>query len=251
MKTLENKALIYDSNCPLCCWYTDKFIQVGAMEKTGRISFNELNANDINKLDAHRSRHEIPLLDTQSGKVEYGIDGLTLILSNMFPFFKPVLLNETAKKIVKPLYNFISYNRRIIVPSKVTATKTIDCAPNFHFGWRLTLIACCMSLYFLLITGFNMQLNIFHVNLFLVYPILHVAFIVFMTKNNNKEKRWNALGDFSVTNLSTALLFVPLFLVSYFVHTIPVYFTVIFFVLFQIRLLIHFVKRIENKNYFL
>ena len=172
MKTLENKALIYDSNCPLCCWYTEKFIQVGALNNSGRISFNELNQHQITSLDARRSRHEIPLLDTETGKVAYGIDGLTLILSNMFPIFKTIILNETAKKIVKPLYNFISYNRRIIVPSKIAATKTIDCAPDFHFGWRLSLIVFCMSLYCLIISGLKIQLNIFDINLFLVYPIL-------------------------------------------------------------------------------
>lgn len=251
MQTLENKALIYDSNCQLCCWYTEKLIQVGALENNGRISFNELNQHQISTLDAHRSRHEIPLIDTQTGKVAYGIDGLTIILSNMFPFFKTILLNETAKKIVKSLYNFISYNRRIIVPAKIEATKTIDCAPDFHFGWRLSLIAVCFSFYFLLITITKTQLNILGINLFLVYPILHIMFIVFITTNNWKEKLWNAFGDFSITNLSTTLLFTPLFLIHFFVQNIPSYFMVIIFVLFQIRLLFHFIKRIENKNYFL
>lgn len=251
MKTLENKALIYDSNCPLCCWYTDKFIQVGALEKSGRISFNELNETNVQMLDAYRSKHEIPLLDTQTGKVEYGIDGLTLILANMFPFFKNILLNETAKKIVRPLYSFISYNRRIIVPSKISGNPVIDCAPDFHFGWRVALIFLCMSLYYLLITAINVQLYVFDVNLFMIYPILHIVFVVFMTKDNWSEKLWNALGDFSFTNLSTSLLFVPLFLIDYFVPAIPAYFTIIIFALFQIRLLIHFMKRIENKNYFM
>ena len=251
MHTLENKALIYDSNCPLCCWYTEKFIQVGALENSGRISFNELNQHQITSLDAHRSRHEIPLIDTKTGKVVYGIDGLTLILSKLFPFFKSILLNENAKKLVKPLYNFISYNRRIIVPSKIANTKTIDCAPDFHFGWRLSLITVCMSFYYLIIFGLKTQFNVFDINLFLVYPILHIAFILFMTKNNWKEKLWNAFGDFSVTNLSTTILFTPLFLIHFFVQNIPAYFMVIVFVLFQFRLMIHYLKRIENKNYFL
>lgn len=250
MKTLENKALIYDSNCPMCCWYTDKFIQIGALEETGRISFDELNEIQIQKLDENRSRHEIPLLDKETGKVLYGIDGLTVLLANIFPFFKSILLNETAKKIVKPLYNFISYNRRIIVPTKVAPTKTINCAPDFNIGWRLSLIFFCFSLYFLLVIITKTQLVFFGINLFLTYPILHIAFIFFMTKNNWNENLWNALGDFSVTNLSTTLLFTPLFLIHFFVPNLPVYFNVLLFILFQFRLLLHFTKRIENKNYF-
>ena len=158
MKTLDNKALIYDSNCPLCCWYTDKFIQIGALEENGRISFNDLDDKQINQLDAHRSRHEIPLLDTKTGSVLYGIDGLTTILANMFPFFKRILTNETAKKLVKPLYNFISYNRRIIVPTEIAANQKIDCAPDFHFGWRISLISVCMSLFYSIIIATKMQL---------------------------------------------------------------------------------------------
>ncbi len=249
MKTLDNKALIYDSNCPLCCWYTDKFIQIGALEQNGRISFNELNEKYSQQLDAHRSRHEIPLLDTKTGKVEYGIDGLTLVLANVFPFFKNILTNNFAKQLVKPLYNFISYNRRIIVPSKIEASQTIDCAPDFHFGWRLALITFFLSLYGLLIHATQIQLNIFGVNLFLAYPVFHIAFILFITKNYLNEKLWNALGDFSVTNLSTTFLFTPLFLVNYFVPSISIYFIIATFILFQLRLTLHFAKRIENKNY--
>ena len=206
MKTLENKALIYDSNCPLCCWYTDKFIQIGALEKSGRISFNELNQHQINSLDVHRSKHEIPLLDTNTGNVLYGIDGLAIILSNMFPFFKTILLNETAKKIVKPLYNFISYNRRIIVPSKIEGFKTVDCAPDFHLGWRLSLIAFCLSIFYILMFSLHLRINFYGINLFFIYPILPIVFILWMTKDDLKIKLWNALGDFMVTNLSTTLL---------------------------------------------
>ena len=249
MKTLDNKALIYDSNCPLCCWYTDKFVQIGVLEENGRISFNELNPNQTKNLDARRSRHEIPLLDTETGKVEYGIDGLTLILANVFPWFRNVLTNKYAKQFVKPLYSFISYNRRIIVPSKIAETQTMDCAPDFHFSWRFTLIAFCLTLYYAIITVTKVQLSIFNLNLFLVYPVLHIAFILFITKDDWKEKLWNALGDFSVTNLSTALLFTPLFLVNYFVPAISVFFSITTFILFQIRLMHHFIKRIENKNY--
>jgi len=249
MKTLENKTLIYDSNCPLCCWYTDKFIQMGALPKNGRISFNDLNEKEKSFLDEHRSKHQIPLLDAKTGKVHYGIDGLTLILSNVFPLFEKVLTNEFCKKLVQPLYNFISYNRRIIVPSKIAENQTMDCAPDFHVGWRLGLITVCLSLFYALILGLNVRANIFGINLFLVYPILHLAFILFITKVDWKEKLWNALGDFSVTNLSSTLLFTPLFLLNYYTQIISDNLMFGIFILFQMRLMYAFTKRIENKKY--
>lgn len=249
MKALKDKALIYDSNCPLCCWYTDKFIQVGALDENGRISFNDLDESSVQQLDAHRGRHEIPLLDKQTGKVLYGIDGLTTILANMFPVFAPVLKNEFAKQLVRPLYSFISYNRRIIVPSKIAANQKIDCAPDFHFGWRVSLIAVCFALFCSIIIVTRIQLDVLGVNLFLAYPLFHILFILLITKNDWKQKLWNALGDFAVTNLSTTLLFTPLFSVNYFIAGISMYYIIVVFVLMQIRLILHFEKRIENKNY--
>jgi hypothetical protein len=147
------------------------------------------------------------------------------------------------------LYSFISYNRRIIVPSKISLTQNFDCAPDFHLAWRMSLIVFCISFFYTIILGLNMQLNLVGVNLFLVYPILHIAFILWMTKDDWTMKLWNALGDFAVTNLSTTLLFLPLFLIDYFVLNLPNYYIIIVFVLFQIRLMIHFVMRIENKKY--
>ncbi len=246
---MEDKALIYDSNCPLCCWYTDKFIQIGALPENGRISFNELSVQEKVFLDEHKSRHQIPLLDTKTGKVVYGIDGLTLILANKFPFFEKILTNEFCKNLVKPLYSFISYNRRIIVPSKVIENQSIDCAPDFNLGCRLSLILVCMSLFYGLVFSLNIQLQLFGINLFLVYPVLIFAYILFISKNDFKQKLWNVLGDFSLTNLSTTMLFLPLFILHYFVPNIPTYLVVIVFIFFQIRLFNHFIKRIENKNY--
>lgn len=249
MKTLKNKALIYDSNCPLCCWYTDKFIQIGALPQNGRISFNELNEKNKTFLDEHKSRHQIPLLDTKTGNVVYGIDGLTLILANYFPIFEKILTNKLCKKMVQPLYNFISYNRRIIVSTKITSNQAVDCAPDFHLFWRVSLIALCMSIFYVIMFSLNVQMNFFTINLFLVYPILHIAFILWMTKDDWKIKLWNTLGDFAVTNLSTTIIFLPLFLLNIYVLDLQKMINAIIFVLLQFRLTTHFIKRIENKRY--
>lgn len=249
MKSIENKALIYDSNCPMCCWYTNKFIQIGALPKNGRISFNELTEINKSFLDEQRSRHEIPLLDTKTGNVVYGLDGLTLILANKFPIFDKILTNTFCKKLVKPLYNFISYNRRIIVPTKAVQNATINCAPDFNFGWRISLIVFCLMLFYAIIYFLNVHLHFYTINLFAVYPFFHVVFIFLISKDDWKTKLWNVLGDFAVTNLSTTLLFMPLFLINYFIPSIPNYYNIILFVLFQSRLITHFVKRIENKKY--
>ncbi|MFN8358001.1 MAG: DCC1-like thiol-disulfide oxidoreductase family protein [Spirosomataceae bacterium] len=143
MKTC--KTIIYDDTCPLCTWYTKQFVRVGALEQ--RLPFSQLTAEQLTLLDIQRARHEIPLIDTQTGHVYYGLEALTLLLSRVFPQAKKILQSQWVRVWFGPLYQFVSYNRRIIVPPAATC-KGFNAAPDFHAGWRLRLIA-----FFLLITA--------------------------------------------------------------------------------------------------
>src|SRR5262245_19304123 len=117
METLVSKTIIYDKTCPLCNLYTGAFVKCGVLNEQGRTSFTDADNATLGKLDPDRSRHEIPLVDKQTGEVLYGLDGLTVILSNIFPFTKSFITRKWFKAIFRPLYNFISYNRRVIAGS--------------------------------------------------------------------------------------------------------------------------------------
>src|ERR1041385_568562 len=136
MKTIESKTIVYDNACPMCSWYTGLFVRSGALSKAGRLSFSQLDKETLACLDLKRSRHEIPLIDTLNGQVLYGLDGLLLIFSHLIPVLKPVFTSRLFRKAVKPLYLFISYNRRIIAGTYYGGVG-VDCAPDFHLGWRL------------------------------------------------------------------------------------------------------------------
>src|ERR1043165_2648103 len=135
MKTLKSKTIIYDDTCPLCNAYTNAFVQSGALEKDGRACFSELDAEHMKQLDLNRARHEIPLMDNTTGEVLYGLDALTLVIANMFPFLKPIITKAWFRKLLSPLYKFISYNRRVI-PGLVYGGVGFDCAPDFSLKWR-------------------------------------------------------------------------------------------------------------------
>jgi len=74
------KILVYDDDCPLCEWYTGLFVKYKLLEPQGRVEFSKIQPAMLSLLDADRGRNEIPLLDTSSGKVLYGIDALLDIL---------------------------------------------------------------------------------------------------------------------------------------------------------------------------
>jgi predicted DCC family thiol-disulfide oxidoreductase YuxK len=77
---MENKILIYDDNCPLCTWYSGLFVKYGYLNADGRKPFSTLDSELLAKIDFDKSRNEIPLLDTTTNKVLYGIDALLEIL---------------------------------------------------------------------------------------------------------------------------------------------------------------------------
>jgi predicted DCC family thiol-disulfide oxidoreductase YuxK len=74
-----NKALLYDDNCPLCKAYTNAFVQTGFLQQKNRIAFSEINTSQFD-IDWKKARHEIPLIDRDTGQVLYGIDALVNIL---------------------------------------------------------------------------------------------------------------------------------------------------------------------------
>jgi hypothetical protein len=153
METLVNKKIIYDDTCPMCQWYTGKFIESGVMTEGDRLSFSQLSQEYKIHLDLNRARHEIPLLDIQTGKVLYGLDGLMLIIGKVFPMFNKLLNTNACKLIIRPLYKFVSYNRRIVVPASGHKVG-FDAAPDFHWGWRLFFM-CFMLLMSLEIYRFH------------------------------------------------------------------------------------------------
>jgi hypothetical protein len=84
---MKSKILIYDDNCPLCTWYSSLFVAWGLLPPEGRKPFSSVEPSLLLSIDLDKSRNEIPLLDTKSGKVLYGIDALLDILGQRTGFY--------------------------------------------------------------------------------------------------------------------------------------------------------------------
>ncbi|MES2774331.1 MAG: DCC1-like thiol-disulfide oxidoreductase family protein [Bacteroidota bacterium] len=138
MKTKNRQALLYDDNCPLCAAYTTAFVKAGLLQKENRIAFSSINIRQF-PLDTNRARHEIPLVDLETGEVKYGVDALAEILNQKLPFIKPVLSIRWVHWLFKKLYSFISYNRKIIVAKPSFAKGCFDCSPDYSFKHRVAL----------------------------------------------------------------------------------------------------------------
>lgn len=133
METLENKVIIYDDVCPLCKAYTAGFVKMGWLEK--RSGFTDATPEMLAKIDLDRARHEIPLYDSATGEVHYGLDALFLILGNKMPVFKPLFRSRVFRAVLYQFYQLITFNRRLIAGSPSPASG-FDCAPDVNIFWR-------------------------------------------------------------------------------------------------------------------
>ena len=209
METLSTKTIIYDCNCPLCNLYTNVFLKIGVLGKNGRVSFEQADRDMLEKLDLSRARHEIPLIDTETGEVLYGLDGLTLIVSKIFPATKFFITKPWFKKMLLPLYKFISYNRRVIAGTGTSDGK-FDSTPDFSLPWRMALIVfgisfTGLSIYlFSVITGITQTVFLFG-SVFMYFLLMLLFNQIF---HKNFEQKIDYLAHLSVLGIIESTLFI-------------------------------------------
>ncbi len=209
MKTLKNKTLIYDNTCPMCDAYSNAFVSKGMLDKDGRKSFAEADTGMLAMLDKDRARHEIPLVDNQTGEVLYGLDGLLLIVANALPVLKPLLAHRWFKKMLTPLYKFISYNRRVIAGSFYGGIG-FDCAPDFHLGWRIALIVLGIGYTALGIYVFSLIAGVGNVIMLFAMVLLYFVALMVTSQVYNRtfEEKIDYAGHLATLGVVESTLFV-------------------------------------------
>jgi predicted DCC family thiol-disulfide oxidoreductase YuxK len=133
LKTLKNHILVFDAECPLCQAYSQGFIKAGMLEDNGREAYQHMNSEACILIDKNRARNEIALVNTKTGNVYYGVDSLFTVIANSFPFLKPVFAFSLFRWLMKKVYYFISYNRKVIIPSN---SANDACVPDLNVKYR-------------------------------------------------------------------------------------------------------------------
>lgn len=135
----SSKIIIYDDTCPFCASYTRLFVKARLIKKENRKSFSDISDELLVRIDLQKCPNEIPVIDTTTNQVWYGIDGLLEILQQKIPFIKAVANINFIKWFLLKLYKLISYNRRVIVAPKNKPGK-FDCTPDFNKKYRLAFL---------------------------------------------------------------------------------------------------------------
>lgn len=144
---LRDKVIIYDDSCPMCKLYTYWFVAWGFLRPENRIGFATAPAAITSHVDLDRGRHEIPLFDRSTHQTIYGLEALTYILASRWTWLNPVFRSRPFHWAFHPLYEIITYNRRVIAGCKSCCG--FDCAPDlnrFYRGIYLVISICLIAL---------------------------------------------------------------------------------------------------------
>jgi hypothetical protein len=91
--------------------------------------------------------------------VIYGIDSLLKVLDHSMPWIEHVGNFKLVKYLLKKLYAFISYNRKVIIPSKANPSSKLQCVPHFNYSYRYSYIVFALLITSMSLFQFSKTLN--------------------------------------------------------------------------------------------
>lgn len=141
------KLVVYDASCPMCRLYTKGMALADSGSHLTRIGSNQLTDRAvISRIDPHRAKHEIPLVDLDGGETLYGVDTWIYAIGQRSGQLTNLLSLHWFRAFLQKLYAFISYNRRIIVTSAPGRWQLLDLQPDFRLNYRLAFVLLVMGL---------------------------------------------------------------------------------------------------------
>ena len=247
MKKLENQTLLYDEDCPICNIYTSKLIKAGMVDENGRKPYSEINEKEEIYIDLKRATNEIALVDSKNKTVLYGVDGLLKVFGHSYPLIEKIGTIKPINYVLKKMYKFISYNRKVIAPSREKKDITLKCIPDFNYKYRFLYLTFASIITTLVLYNYS--------NLFTFLPkadmgrefLLNLGQMVFQGMfliYLKGDKIINYLGNLMTVSLMGSLLLLPILLVSIFLK-IPETLTLVWFVVTVFLMLLEHYRRMK------
>lgn len=245
MNTLKNHLILFDADCPLCKMYTQGFVNMGILDKRGRLSYQEYAPEACPALDRHRAVNEIAMINQETGEVTYGIKSLFKVFGTAVPVLKPLFEFSPFVWLMGKVYAFISYNRRVIIPADKSKS-SYELQPGFNLTYRIAYLVftCLVTAYILcfyakLMAGPLPEGTVYREFLICGGQIFFQGMIISFL---NKGKRWDYLGNMMTISFIGALLLLPGLLVANWFKLNPIYYIAWFMCVAGIMFLLH-IKR--------
>jgi hypothetical protein len=240
MKTLQNQTLLYDEDCPLCQVYTTAFIKAKMLDENGRKSYCQLNENEQKFVDINRASNEIALIDNQNKTVIYGIDSLLKVIGFSFPAIEKIGNIKPVKYFLKKLYSFVSYNRKVIIPSKINKDVKLQCVPDFNYKYRFLFICFASVITTIVLYNYSLLIpSLPRANFMreLVIAIGQIFFQALFLLKFDRKTILNYTGNLMTISLMGALLLLPMLALQNVINVsenvILLWFGIIAFIMFM------------------
>jgi hypothetical protein len=235
--------------------YTNAFISTKMLDKEGRIPYQQVGGEFVPGMDAERAKNEIALVNRENGQVTYGLESLITVLEYRNRWIGKIARLQPLNFLIQKFYNFISYNRKVIIPvgSSVVGspdvksgsrsrfahqdrqsddTRRFDCTPTFKLKYRLAYIVVMWLLtsltlvaYSKLLTGLIPATNFFREFMIcggqVVFQAVSVGVFAASTRGADGKKLMDYLGNMMTVSIFGALLLLPALLLGTIFPAIP------------------------------
>ena len=221
MKTLENQTLLYDEDCPLCSLYTTGFVKSGMLDENGRKSYCQLSIEEQCFVDLNRATNEIALVDNTTKTVVYGIDSLIKVVGFSFPLIEKITNIKLIHFVLKKMYSFVSYNRKVIIPGNVKEENKLQCIPDFNYKYRFLFIGFALTLTSFVLFGYsNLITNLPKSNITreVLLAFGQIVFQSLFLFKFDKQTIMNYTGNLMTVSLMGSLILVPVLILSKFIQ---------------------------------
>lgn len=159
MKSLDNKLIIYDSNCKVCSSFRDLIVKVTPIPESKIKAYKDLPAEMATQVDGEKFKNVMALIDTSGGNTLYGAEGVAYIFSSQYKIVDALLRFPIAFKAFNFFYKTQAYNRYIIATPK--SKFQCDCFPDRLVKYRITYIAITLLISSVLTALFGVSLKHF------------------------------------------------------------------------------------------
>lgn len=231
MRTLENQTLLYDEDCPLCRVYTSGFIKAKMLDENGKKPYCQLSKEEQNFIDIKRASNEIALVDNENKTVIYGIDSLLKVIGFSFPWIEKIGNIKPVKYFLRKLYCFVSYNRKVIIPSKINKEIKLQCVPDFNYKYRVLYILFAILVSSLIVNQFNIKFRFLEI-IFFVTTLVVIQTVLLL--KFSKVIVLNYLGNFTTSILFGSLFLIPMIILKSFVNISEIAFQIYFYLILSI-----------------
>lgn len=143
MKSLENKLIVYDSNCRVCTSLRSIILLITSIPAGKTIAYRALPADLQKKVDLNRFRNEMALIDTTEDTSLYGAEGVMVIFNACWPWFRILMRFSVFRFLFRHFYKTIAFNRYVIAPPDDLIN--CDCYPETNARYRAGYMAVCIA----------------------------------------------------------------------------------------------------------